>query len=183
MSALKAAQARLEQLKTEAAGKVDVTTDDSLQVAEAGAIWLKALLDRHGLDMDDAMEVAQSLADTVAPNLAFMVAEKRLDPRASLVASVGAGFWNGLGVALELEDENLAAVIAAAEKWKGELLKQAAVYEDLANKERARLYGNPKAGASDGKPYETGHDKVVDEYMRDHIRPLSDAITALRRRT
>lgn len=98
---LQAAQERLEQLKIEAAGKVDVTRDDSLQVAEAGATWIQTLLDRHGLEVDDAMEVCQSLADGTVPNLAFMVAEKRIDPRASLVAAIGAGFFNGLGVGLE----------------------------------------------------------------------------------
>lgn len=104
MSALQAAQERLEQLKVEAAGEVDVTRDDSLQVAEAGATWIQTLLDRHGLEVDDAMEVCQSLADGTVPNLAFMVAEKRIDPRASLVAAIGAGFFNGLGVGLELDE-------------------------------------------------------------------------------
>lgn len=74
----------------------------------------------------------------------------------------------------------LDTVLAAAERWKGELLKQAAVYEKLADQERARLYGNAKAGARSGKPFETGHDKIVKLFLAEHIRPLTEAIEAVK---
>lgn len=93
---LLAGHAALERIK----GTGD-PSQDTLQVAEAGEKWILAVLEAHELDTEEALLVCAMVAAPTLENLRRMIALRRLDPDTALAAAVGAGFFNGLGVALE----------------------------------------------------------------------------------
>lgn len=71
-------------------------------------------------------------------------------------------------------------VVEAARRRLADIGQQASKYERLADEERVRCYGNAKAGATNGRqPFQTGHDKIAAETMREHYRPLKEAIDAV----
>lgn len=80
---------------------------------------------------------------------------------------------------LEKISGEFAIVIDAAERRARELLAEAAKYEDLGNKERAQVYGNPRAGHN-GVVYETGHDRIAKATYEEHYKPLRKAIDTVK---
>lgn len=97
---LAAALQRLEKVK-EDTGSYDADEDNAAEVAAAGMAWVKAVLDPLELDVSESAACAESIVNATVPELLRLVPEQ-LTYAEVAEASIGAGWFNGLAVGLDI---------------------------------------------------------------------------------